>query len=433
MTFHEQAAKPRLPSPNTSTANATQLYDLVCIGFGPAQIAAAIANRESQQRSNVLFIERNSSFSWYPDGHVPRARMTSPFIYDLATMRNPRSKFTYSSYLLSRNRLVDFLNSDRLNPMREEFEDYLRWCADQFESQVRYQNEVIWVRPESKETPNKKWTVGVKDTNGRTYILETKNIMTPSPSPRNAKRVPLLTEVDFDAGQRIISTQDYMSKRESLRIANSPRLDIAVIGSSYKTIEILDDLLTCPRLGNITLITDDDSLAPLKALNDEDAPPSPKLCAIWARPSCDTKAVVPDSSELIQNIYKSAYEKQVASKGQYRLRVMLGISSAKPFPRSAVIISDIPTAPQLRSRLFHDLDSLVLGCRQKGECLEEVQFKRGAVASGCAVWMISANSDGGRSLAKDIAIRAGEVIQAMSAAKEKRRENASVALMNARM
>jgi len=420
------------PISSSPTTKLLEPYDLICIGFGPAQIATAIANEESRKSSKVLFLEKEPSFSWHPSSQLPRSRMENPFIYDLATVRNPRSKFSYTCYLLSQDRLIEFANSDRLQPLREEFEHYLGWCAEHFKTQVRYSSEVIGVVPEKGVNSIRRWNVAVRDMNGKTYVLQARNIMIPSPSESTTPRARPLTSVDFLAGQRIISMDNYTTRRNELHQPREIRLNIAVIGSGEQTIEILDDLLSCYRLGNVTLVTENETLAPLRILGDDASPPQPRLCSIWAKPSCESKPSITGSSELIQSIYARAYEKQVASKGQFTLRVVIGRDAAESITKADFIISEHATGSlKTSSGLFHGLDALVLGCQQKGESLEEVQFKRGAVAEGCRMWMMSANSEGGRSLAKDVAVRAGEVVSALSAATAEEQNGAM--MINARM
>ncbi|KAL5453291.1 hypothetical protein PMIN06_005551 [Paraphaeosphaeria minitans] len=419
MTSTEQYSRQFNPISSPPQATSNMVYDLLCIGFGPAQLATAIANHESRKPANALFVERKPTFSWYST-QLARTRMESPFIYDLATTRNPRSAFSYTNYLFVRHRLVEFTNSDRLNPLRLEFEDYLSWAAGHFKDSVRYGNEVVGVAPEKGDGPVRRWNVAIRDANGQTQVVQTKNIVGPSPC-RNHDQKPLsLAKVDFLAGQRIISVEDYKSRRNELRGKNEPRLNIAVVGSGEQTIEILDDLLTCPRLGNITVVTENESLAPLRILEGEQEPPQPRLCSIWAKPPCEPKSTVAGSSEILQDIYARAYEKQVASKGEYTMRVVVGSrDGGAACTKASVVIAEQPQRSAFANNgLFHGLDALVLGCRQKGDSLEEVQFKRGAVAESCKVWMLSAHSEGGRSLAKDIAVRAGEVVNALATTEE---------------
>ena len=65
---------------------------------------------------------------------------------DLATLRNPRSKFTFLSYLHSQNRLSAFINRGTTIPSRREFADYLTWAAAEVLRSgvdVAYSEEVI--------------------------------------------------------------------------------------------------------------------------------------------------------------------------------------------------------------------------------------------------------------------------------------------------
>jgi L-ornithine N5-oxygenase len=395
---------------SSATSGSTPLYDLVCIGFSAAQLATAIANRESRNPSKLLFVEQKASFSWGSGSHLSRTRMESPFMYDLATLRNPRSAFSYVNYLLARDRLVEFANSDRLNPLREEFEDYVRWCAEQFKDEIRYGNEVVVVAPETEAEAVKRWKVVIKDNAGKTYVVRARSIVAPSPSRAAGSAAQPLPTVDFLAGQRIISMDDYPARRNELRGANEPPLNITVVGSSQTTTEVLDDLLSCLRLGNITIVTEAESLAPLMALNDS-KPPRPQLCSIWSKPTSSQHDSVTEASELVQTLYMRAYEKHVRSKGEFRLRVITGRDAAAACSGSDFIIRDTAVSPLSKTAIFQSIDTLILGCRPQGESLEEVQFKRGAVVEGCRLWLVSSKSEGGRALAKDIALMAGEIVR----------------------
>ncbi|KAF1957106.1 hypothetical protein CC80DRAFT_491931 [Byssothecium circinans] len=394
------------------------MYDLVCIGFGPAQLATAIANREARKPTKVLFVERKPAFSWH-NPHLARTRMENPFLLDLATVRNPRSAFSYVNYLLVKNRLVEFANSDRPNPLRMEFEEYLQWCAEQFKDEVRYGSEAVQVKAERGDGVVKHWNVVVKDGSGKLSTVQARSIVAPFPPEKREQkekaRPQALTSVNFLAGQRIVAIDDYLAKRDDIRERREVPLNIAVVGSGQQAVEILDDLLSCPRLGNITIVTENESLAPLKVLSDGREPPHPRLCSIWARPDCGQKTSTSASSELIQSIYSRGYEKLVASKGKHGLRVVIAKDTAEPCSTADVIIAEqMPPSQLANSALFQDIDSLVLGCRQKGDSLEEVQFKRGTVVEGCRLYLVSAHSEGGRSLAKDIAVGAGEVVGALA-------------------
>ncbi len=67
---------------------------------------------------------------------------------DLATLRNPNSKYTFLSYLHSQGRLLNFINRGSMMPPRREFADYLSWAADKVQRdgvQVAYAEEVVGI------------------------------------------------------------------------------------------------------------------------------------------------------------------------------------------------------------------------------------------------------------------------------------------------
>lgn len=128
------------------------VYDIVGIGFGPANLALAIAVEEHNtaarpgERVDAVFLERQAEFSWHRGMLIDGTVMQVSFLKDLATMRNPVSAYGFVSYLHSRDRLVDFINHKTLFPTRVEFHDYLSWAAEGMRHAVRYGHEVVAVR-----------------------------------------------------------------------------------------------------------------------------------------------------------------------------------------------------------------------------------------------------------------------------------------------
>lgn len=373
---------------NITTKGSNQLlYDFICVGLGPAQLAIAIALQDSQSKTKFLFLERQSEFSWHPESHLPHSRMEHAFVYDLATMRNPRSNFTFVKYLHEKKRLIDFANVSQLRPLREEFHDYLKWCAEHFRESVRYGSDVVNVTPMREEgSPVRQWSIEIRDRkSGNHYHLQSRSIVVPS-----LKSLSSPTSIQYSSTQPVISTSEYLMRREELLRRHDPPLNITVVGSSEQTTEIIDDLITCPRLGNITFITKDNSLKPLKLLEEVPPPTRKPLCSIWAQRASASETVTPPS-DVVQHIYAAAYEKLVASKGKYILQIVEGKNPEElPSPSDLVILE--PNDSLLpRNGILHDVDPLVLACRQRGESLEEIQFKRGSVAEKCQIWLISAS------------------------------------------
>ncbi len=121
------------------------------VGFGPANLAVAVALDEAAVRggrhSAVRFVEQQDGFAWQPGMLFSEARMQSCFLEDLATVRNPRSRFTFTNYLKEQGRLFQFMNLRDFYPTRNEFNDYLAWSARQVTADVGYGQRVLAIDP----------------------------------------------------------------------------------------------------------------------------------------------------------------------------------------------------------------------------------------------------------------------------------------------
>ncbi|WP_112269501.1 lysine N(6)-hydroxylase/L-ornithine N(5)-oxygenase family protein [Lentzea terrae] len=122
------------------------VLDLAGIGFGPSNLALAIAVEEQAVPVRARFFERQARFGWHRGMLLEDATMQVSFLKDLVTLRNPASEFSFLCYLRDRGRLVDFVNHKNLFPLRKEFHDYFEWAAERVAHHVRYQAEVSAVR-----------------------------------------------------------------------------------------------------------------------------------------------------------------------------------------------------------------------------------------------------------------------------------------------
>ena len=130
-------------------------FDVVGVGFGPANLGLAVAVEEhnlqiqpaDESPLTGMFFERRPTFGWHSGMLLPNATVQVSFLKDLATMRNPGSTFSFVSYLHDRGRLADFINHKTLFPLRVEFNDYFAWAADRLSHLVTYSSEVTEVRP----------------------------------------------------------------------------------------------------------------------------------------------------------------------------------------------------------------------------------------------------------------------------------------------
>jgi L-ornithine N5-oxygenase len=138
---------------SSSTApKSDRLYDLIGIGFGPANLALSIALRESQESQDLklryIFVEKQPNFAWHSSLLLPGAQLQVSPLKDLATMRDPTSSYTFFNYLHQQGRLAAYINRETNIPSRMEWSAYLAWAARRMEEAVEYSQEVIQVEAE---------------------------------------------------------------------------------------------------------------------------------------------------------------------------------------------------------------------------------------------------------------------------------------------
>ncbi|MFI2435456.1 lysine N(6)-hydroxylase/L-ornithine N(5)-oxygenase family protein [Streptomyces sp. NPDC018693] len=133
--------------------DAPLIHDLIGVGFGPSNVAMAIALREHNARAGrheaitAHFFEQQPQFGWHRGMLIDDATMQVSFLKDLVTLRNPASEFSFLCYLQSKGRLIDFINHKNLFPLRVEFHDYFEWAAAKVDDTVSYGHEVVAVTP----------------------------------------------------------------------------------------------------------------------------------------------------------------------------------------------------------------------------------------------------------------------------------------------
>ncbi|MFF3500356.1 lysine N(6)-hydroxylase/L-ornithine N(5)-oxygenase family protein [Streptomyces sp. NPDC003247] len=133
-------------------------HDILGIGFGPSNLALAIAIEEHnaglppERRLDAHFLERQPRFGWHRGMLIDDATMQVSFLKDLVTLRNPASDFSFLCFLRDRGRLVDFLNQKTLFPLRVEFHEYFEWAAERMRHLVSYSHHVVSIDPVRDES-----------------------------------------------------------------------------------------------------------------------------------------------------------------------------------------------------------------------------------------------------------------------------------------
>lgn len=223
------------------------VYDVIGLGFGPANLAVAGALLEQPRETcpisvnKTLFIERYHEFKWHPGMLLPGTRMQISFLKDLATLRSPQSPITFIAYLHAQNRLVDFINRGCNTPTRKEYSDYLAYVARYVQGQgikVAYGENVIAIE-EGREGTVQVYSKVLAT--GETRVRRARNlIVSPGGSPSFPRCIQTILP-----HPRIIHSSEYLSSVEPMLAtmkAATRSLNIAVVGAGQSAVEVLLNL-----------------------------------------------------------------------------------------------------------------------------------------------------------------------------------------------
>ncbi len=209
--------------------------DVVGIGFGPANLAFAIAMREivDGPPPRMCFLEKQSAFGWHRGMLLQDATMQVSFLKDLVTMRNPNSPFSFLSYLHARGRLTEFINNRTFYPLRIEFHDYLSWAAEHFAEEVQYGCEVLEIRPVGGPDGAVD-SVEVVVRSGRTLLTRrARNVVVATGSE------PVMPD-GVESGERVLHSSELLHRVDD--IARFGPRHLVVVGAGQSAAEVVGHL-----------------------------------------------------------------------------------------------------------------------------------------------------------------------------------------------
>jgi L-ornithine N5-monooxygenase len=302
------------------------VHDLVGIGFGPSNLALAIALREHNAQADaeidMVFLERQPVFGWHRGMLIEGTTMQVSFLKDLVTMRNPTSEFGFLPYLKAKGRLADFINHKTMFPSRVEFHDYLEWAASVFADQVEYGSEVVAVHPVVEDGEITLLDVVVRQRTAQGTELTTRRT-------RNlviaAGLEPVLPP-GVVAGERIWHSQQLLTRLPGLP---DPRR-VLVVGAGQSAAEATEflhrsfpDAEVCAVFAKYGYTPADDSSFANRIFDPEAvghfyaAPEEVKRLLLAYHGSTNYSVV---DLELIDELYRRVYQEKV--RGVERLRIL---------------------------------------------------------------------------------------------------------------
>lgn len=204
-----------------------EIFDVLGIGFGPANIAVAIANEELGANLTIRFFEKNKNSAWQAGMQFGQSDIQNHPLRDLATPRNPRSAYSFTNFLHTKGRLYEFLNLGKTYALRTEYSQYIEWVAQHFSDSVCYDTtvrQVECVRIDGQ--PLYKLTTGQgRVCYGRALLA----------APGRTPYIP--APFDQLASPALIHLNDFIPTLEKKR--GQPLGKIAVVGASQSAVEIL--------------------------------------------------------------------------------------------------------------------------------------------------------------------------------------------------
>lgn len=223
----------------------TNMLDVIGIGFGPANIALAIALEELESPLTIKFFEKNKTATWQNEMLLDNSDIQNHPLRDLVTPRNPRSRYSFTNFLFENNRLFEHLNLGLLFPLRVEYQQYVTWVASFFEKLVNYDTAIVNIEAIIEKNQLKGYQV--TDSNGQQWQAKS-IVMAPGRTPNIPKEFQQIND------PRIIHFTKYLTVIADLIKRNkSPK--VAVIGGSQTAVELLLDLASKYTDINITGIS----------------------------------------------------------------------------------------------------------------------------------------------------------------------------------
>lgn len=215
-------------------------YDVLGIGFGPANLSLAIALQEEGSQLDVRFLEAGSGPAWQSAMLLPGSDIQNHPVRDLVSLRNPRSRYSFINYLFENDRLLEHLNLPVEFPLRKDYAKYISWAAGYFDHLVDYDTAVTGITVEQDEDGRPVYAVTTSTGErhlARCVVLGTGR--TPYvPPPLDALDSP-----------RIFHLTRYLPALRALEEGHTdaggsvwPPRDIAVIGGSQSAVELTLDL-----------------------------------------------------------------------------------------------------------------------------------------------------------------------------------------------
>ncbi|ROM90948.1 lysine N(6)-hydroxylase/L-ornithine N(5)-oxygenase family protein [Pseudomonas brassicacearum] len=313
------------------------VHDLIGVGFGPSNLALAIALQERGQKQgelDVLFLDKQADYRWHGNTLVTQSELQISFLKDLVTLRNPTSRYSFVNYLKAHGRLVDFINLGTFYPCRMEYNDYLRWVAGQFPEQSRYGEEVLAIEPVLHNQQVEALRVISRDSQGDEFVRTTRSVVV---SAGGTPRIPEAFKALKDDG-RVFHHSQYLERVAKQPCINGQPMSIAIIGGGQSAAEAFIDLNDSFPSVQVDMILRGSALKPADDspfVNEVFSPEFTDL--VFQQVSSERERLVNEyhntnysvvDIDLIERIYGIFYRQKVSGIARHTFRTLTTVEKA---------------------------------------------------------------------------------------------------------
>ncbi|HCR1545527.1 ornithine monooxygenase [Pseudomonas putida] len=314
----------------TPMHNPTDL-DVIGIGFGPSNIALAIALEEMAAEHGALrslFIDRQADYRWHGNTLVAQSELQISFLKDLVSLRNPTSPYSFVNYLHQHGRLVDFINLGTFYPCRMEFNDYLRWVAGHFNAQARYGEQVVRIEPQAAGGEVHGLRVISQDADGVETARSTRSVVV---SVGGTPRIPA-PFAHLRGDSRVFHHAQYLERLAQQPCVGGTPMRIAIIGGGQSAAEAFIDLNDGYPGVKVDMILRGSSLKPADDspfVNEIFSPDFTDL--VFRQNSADRERIIGEyhntnysvvDLDLIERIYGIFYRQKVSGQQRHAFRCL---------------------------------------------------------------------------------------------------------------
>lgn len=211
--------------------NESKIYDVIGIGVGPFNLSLA-ALLEEVEEVDSLFLEQKETFDWHPGMLIDGTDLQVPFLADLVTLADPRSRYTFLQYLHEHNRLYQFYFFNRFDIPRKEYNHYAQWVASCLDN-CFFSRQVNDVISHDESDPFYEINVLNRQTGEEENYFSRHIVIGTGSVPNIPGKFDHLPEQD------VLHTNQYLYQEDTLKQADS----ITIIGSGQSAAEVFYDLL----------------------------------------------------------------------------------------------------------------------------------------------------------------------------------------------